>query len=118
VAPLERARLCADAGDWGGFITCVGGIEAGRKGALSLWKEVTGECNGYSELKGPQIVGVAAPCDRVATRTESWRIVKVGSFLEVFSDLGPVTIIVRGAPTASEPRGWTNPHESSMYGPN
>jgi hypothetical protein len=180
VVAIERARVCADAGDWGGFIASIGGIAAGRKGALSLWKEITGECNGYSELKGAQIKGIVCSGGALATRLDSWTIVQLktsargsvvtSAFPELAPDagvtifnsdgsrslltstsvssiavldaskpwtpknlfvatkllirsaplppLGPVTIIVRGAPTLSEPRGWTNPQESSMYGPN
>jgi hypothetical protein len=131
---IERARVPADAGDWAGFIKGVGGIEAGRKGTLSLWKEVTGECNQYDEAKGPQIVGIMGPIFGVKTHEKVWRIEKVNggsdghtvsgiteirqSLSAAPSSLGPVSITVAMGPSLSDPHGWTNPNESSMYGPN
>lgn len=122
VASIERARVPADAGDWAGYVTAIGGIEAGRKGSLSLWTEITGECNHYSEAKGPQIRGVLGPGGGAITRFDHWRVEKravTAPFFDlVRSALGPVAIIVRAGPGLSEPRGWTNPRETSMYGPN
>jgi Bacteriophage replication gene A protein (GPA) len=133
---IERARVPADAGDWAGFIKGVGGIEAGRKGTLSLWKEVTGECNQYDEAKGPQIVGVMGPLFGVKTHEKIWRVEKVdgggAKSIETWikeirkrpdlsgsaSALGLVSITVAMGPSLSDPHGWTNPNESSMYGPN
>ena len=148
VAPIERARVCADAGDWRGFIVSIGGIAAGRKGALSLWKEETGECNAYGDAREPPIVGVAAILGRIRTRTQVWQVIRLAQGLTTGANLprptapkmnhGPgsaaltpwavsrrvqlLTRVQGGAeksgPGLSEPRGWTNPQESSMYGPN
>lgn len=116
VESIEQARVHADAGDWAAFIDALGGIESGRSGLVGLWSEVTGEINQYDELRGPQIVGVSAGvglADKVKTRTSIWRIEKIRSG----SALGPVTITVRGAPESGAPVLWSNPNESSMYGP-
>jgi hypothetical protein len=78
----------------------------------------------------------------IKTRLSSWRIEKKGltqgavSVLKAtidhvateetgadrpaapsFSSLGPVTITVRGAPDHGAPSLWSNPNETSMYGP-
>jgi hypothetical protein len=113
VARIESARVHADAGEWAAFIESLGGIEAGRAGAVSLWSEITGEITQYDELRGPQIKGVRSGVLQVETRTKIWRVEKRVSPL--FSSLGPVSISVRGA---GAPAAWTNPNESSMYGPN
>jgi len=149
VVSIERARVPADAGDWAGFVKGVGGIAAGRKGTLSLWTEVTGECNQYDEYKGPRIVGImGAALYGVETHQKTWRIVKCGTpispaagphsspgfssglvgieaAIESFglslrspSSLGPVSITVAPELSLSAPHGWTNPNETSMYGPN
>jgi hypothetical protein len=115
VEGIEAARVHADAGDWAGFVGALGGIESGRAGSVGLWSELTGEINGYDELRGPQIRGVQSGVLQVETRTKNWRIEKRVSPL--FSDLGPVTITVRGPAATGSPAAWTNPNESSMYGP-
>lgn len=113
VVDIEAARVHADAGDWCAFIAALGGIEAGRAGNVGLWSEVTGEINGYDELRGPQIVGIRAADGEVKTRLSIWRIEKnPASF-----PLGPVTITVRADSGAGSPSGWSNPLETSMYGP-
>lgn len=113
---IEAARVCADSGDWAGFIAALGGIQAGRSSVVGLWTELTGEINQYDELRGPQIVGInAGPLEKVKTRTAVWRIEKISSLSG--SALGPVTITVRGAPESGAPVLWSNPNESSMYGP-
>lgn len=58
VGAMEQARTAADAGEWAAFIVAVGGIAAGRTGAVQLWKEQTGEPGQYDEVKGHQIAGV------------------------------------------------------------
>jgi Bacteriophage replication gene A protein (GPA) len=208
VVSIERARVHADAGSWAGFIKGIGGIAAGRKGSLSLWKEETGECNQYGESRGPQIIGImGAGLYGIQTHTKKWRIEHLGGTRKptdlwgqmrvarsadpanwitgffrllrseeslnlagmssavasvaprivsdsrywregsrwvagetVFdklpawrdtkshsrsdarsssaSPLGPVSITVAGGPGLSDPKGWTNPNETSMYGPN
>lgn len=110
---IESARVHADAGDWAGFIAALGGIEVGRSGLVGLWSEITGEITQYDELRGAQIVGVASGADQIKTRLSVWRIEKIRSG----SALGPVTITVRGAPESGAPVLWSNPNESSMYGP-
>jgi hypothetical protein len=123
VAPIERARVPADAGNWAGYVTACGGIEAGRRGPLSLWKECAVEENGYGDQRparnaygeecAAQIVGIASMVGRLKTRDKAWRIIRI------FPDsaLGPVSITVPGAVSLSDPHGWTNPNETSMYGP-
>ncbi len=63
---IESARMCADAGDWRGFNA--------HAAALSLWKETTGECNAYREVKQPCVVGVQSGPHTVRTRIHEWRI--------------------------------------------
>jgi Bacteriophage replication gene A protein (GPA) len=142
---IEPAREAADNHQWGRFITLNGGIELGRRGRLRAWTERTGEINGYGECRGPEIVGVMSVSEALQTRTQQWRIVRkigahsadsaigktgpdglfknrksgaIGSGLSSESALGPVSITVAGAVSLSDPHGWTNPNETSMYGPN
>jgi Bacteriophage replication gene A protein (GPA) len=145
VVAIERARVPADAGDWAGYVDAVGGIEAGRKTVIRLWKERTGECNLYDEVKAPQIRGIessvkaSADAGYVDTRLKAWHVVKIyPADSEIRSALGLVSITVRselgaGRDSASDrdsvtgpraertgpgdPHGWTNPNETSMYGP-
>lgn len=138
VGAVEAARVHADAGDWCAFIGALGGIEAGRAGRVGLWQEITGEINQYDEMRGPQIVGVQAgamgpflPGGQIKTRTSTWRIEKKAGSQPGFDDsgvatapfrslssLGPVTITVRSDSGVGSPLAWSNPNESSMYGPN
>jgi Bacteriophage replication gene A protein (GPA) len=117
VVAIERARVPADAGDWARYVESVGGIEAGRNTTLGLWTELTGECNAYAECKGPQIIGIRSTIDmgaHVRTRLQAWRIVRV---IESGSPLGPVSITVRVQGESGNPETWSNPQETSMYGP-
>jgi hypothetical protein len=89
-------------------------------------------------MRGPQIVGVASAtggeADRVKTRLTTWRIEKktgaagkterfddsgVATAAQVrsLSSLGPVTITVRSESGVGSPSAWSNPNETSMYGP-
>lgn len=121
VEAIESARVHADSGEWCKFIEALGGIEKGRGTGVQLWSEITGEINQYDEMRGPQIVGVAAADGEVKTRTQVWRIVKKTpglSLSDVLSSLGPVSITVRGGGGVGAPSAWSNPNETSMYGPN
>jgi hypothetical protein len=103
--------------------------------------------NAYGEARLPQVVGVVSCTEALETRAKQWRIVRktevrwtegaVGktradevtkTWESAFSDsglsqnsaLGPVSITVPGqkrAPGLSDPFGWTNPNETSTYGP-
>jgi len=123
---LEKTRAAADAHDYKTFVMLT------EHGQSRLWKEEkmtvdkpTGEMvavrNAFGELKGPQIVGIKSLTENIRTRLKTWRVaVKVAA--PVFSDaaLGPVSITVPGAadgPGLSNPHGWTNPNETSTYGP-
>lgn len=123
VVGIEAARVHADAGDWAEFVRVLGGIEKGRGTGVQLWSELTGEINQYDEMRGPQIVGVAAADGEVKTRISVWRIEKrsgVVSTIPVLkssSPLGPVTITVRSESGVGSPSAWSNPNETSMYGP-
>ncbi len=139
-ASVERARLAADAGEWADFIRSIGGIAAGRAGALALWSEIAGDCNQYDELRGPQIVGIRGGDGGVRTHEKKWRIERWASYSGSSPDLrrdfyapqfsraaaseagpgsylGPVPITVRAAPAPGDPVSWSNPNETSMYGP-
>lgn len=113
---IEPARAAADQGKWSDFVDAIGGPFVRQKTHANLWKEITGEINQYDELAGPQIVGIACetlgPLIQVRTRLKVWRLDRSGSAL------GPVPITVTAAPELGEPRGWSNPQETSMYGPN
>lgn len=110
---IENARLAADSGEWAACVNSVGGVFAGPNTTLNLWSELTGEINQYDELAGPQIVGIEAPDGFLRTRLVAWRLERA-----LPSSLGPVSLTVTGAEAAGEPRGWSNPQETSMYGPN
>lgn len=111
---IESARVAADTGEWSQFINAVGGVFAGRSIRLKLWKEHTGEIDEFGELTPPTIVGIEAPEGFLRTRWLSWTLTIDDSAPVTVSDTGP-----RGTgPGLSEPRGWTNPQETSMYGPN
>lgn len=100
--------------------------------------------NPYGEPRAPQVIGVMSVSEALETRAKQWRIIrKCGTSLSpsawpvhfsppgsasassglpsmIDSPLGPVSITVPGqnsAPSLSEPRGWTNPNETSTYGP-
>jgi hypothetical protein len=107
--------------------------------------QTTGEIpqNAYGEFRAPQVIGVMSVSEALETRSKMWRILRKvspgvaarngvglnagssfetmrseGSFSE--SALGPVSITVptsNGAGSLSDPHGWTNPNETSMYGP-
>ena len=74
VDSLSNAQRAADAGEWSAFVSAVGGIGRGRSGSVQLWKQTTGECTQYFDLKGPEIVGIESATRRVRTRTKCWRI--------------------------------------------
>jgi Bacteriophage replication gene A protein (GPA) len=127
---LEKTRAAADAHDYKTFIYLT------QHGQSRLWKEEkftvdkpTGEMvpvrNAFGELRGEQIVGIKSLTENIRTRLKTWRVaVKVSApvFLSSLpSALGPVSITVPASPGAgslSDPHGWTNPNETSMYGPN
>jgi Bacteriophage replication gene A protein (GPA) len=123
---LEKTRQAADAHDYKAFVMLT------EHGQSRLWKEEklivdkpTGEMvpvrNAFGELRGEQIVGIKSLTENIRTRTKAWRVSVIFSS-PVFSDspLGPVSITVPASPGAgslSDPHGWTNPNETSMYGP-
>ncbi|MHB8414605.1 MAG: replication endonuclease [Acidiferrobacteraceae bacterium] len=140
LASIERARIAADSGEWADFIRATGGIAAGRAGSLALWSEIAGDCNQYDELRGPQIVGIRGAEGGIRTHEKIWRIEQCGywngsqyqssrqssspdlspgrTIEPSGSYLGPVSITVRAAPAPGDPVSWSNPNETSMYGPN
>ena len=82
---LERARQAADAGEWAEFVEAYGGIEAGQRGAISLEKELTGECNEYGEVRAAVVIGVRCGLLVIATRVRVW----------VFAFATPVQLLTR-----------------------
>jgi hypothetical protein len=123
---LERARRAADQHDYKAF------VQLTEFGQSRLWKEekltvdkATGEevpvRNAFGELRGEQIVGIKSLTENIRTRTKVWRVsVIFSSPIFSASPLGPVSITVPASPGAgslSDPHGWTNPNETSMYGP-
>lgn len=125
---IERVRKLADAGNFAGFVHALGGIRIGRHTNLNLHREHTGALNYYGEPLPPRIVGVRYASAIQLTRPHSWRIefnarlqVSAASDLKSDSSLGPVAITVRTASPAGiapgAPSLWSNPQETSMYGP-
>lgn len=140
---IEPARKACDDHLWGDYIRLNGGVELGRRGRIRLWTDRTGEINAYGEVRGPEIVGVMSVSEALETRTKQWRIVRKcgtslsmddlsgstsqdrisisGSASRSDSALGPVSITVpgkNGAGALADPHSWTNPNETSTYGPN
>lgn len=102
--PIERARFCADAGDWGGFVRALGGIEHCRRSPLVVERKAEG-LNEWGEPAAPRPVGVRCGAVLVVTREKVWTIVlrpKPGH-------LGPVSITVRGRGDPSPPEGLAAP---------
>lgn len=66
MAAIQDAVHCADEGDWAGFCKAAQGIE--------LWKEQTGECNQYREVKAPSVIGVQSGAAQVRTRVHEWSV--------------------------------------------
>lgn len=106
-------------------------------GEVSLVRASEPAQNAYGEVRAPQVIGVMSVSEALETRTKQWRIIrKCGTSLSSWPDsspgsfsgagsgsapdsaLGPVSITVPGAPALSDPHGWTNPNETSTYGPN
>jgi Bacteriophage replication gene A protein (GPA) len=111
---IERARAAADSGEWSRFVNAVGGISVGPRTLVQVWKRVTGELSQYDEMKPPEVVGLESPEGYFRTRYKIWRLERLLSG----SALGPVSLTVTGGLSLSDPRGWANPNETSMYGPN
>lgn len=122
---IERARLCADSGNWAAFASAIacGDPFAGRKTALKLEKVETGELNRYGECRIARVIGLRYCSSVVITRPHRWRIERQngppsahrraslsrcvsGSVLSLHPvPLGPVGITVRG-PHAPETCEW------------
>nr|PZN17840.1 MAG: hypothetical protein DIU80_23790 [Chloroflexota bacterium] len=117
-----------------------------RKTALKFERVETGELNKYGECRAARIVGLRYCSSVVITRPHRWRIERKGAACIPAAEkrrgcevgcaparrpsglsssrvarsaarLGPVAITVRAALAAGEPSTWTNPQESSRYGP-
>jgi len=127
---IERARLQAEEKSWAGMVREVGGIAAGRNVAVRVWKENLGTLSWYGELQGDVPAGVMCGAFSVRSRFNVWRIMwerkdendseepQSNSRSVIPSYLGPVSITVLDAPLAGDPVLWSNPNETSMYGPN
>jgi hypothetical protein len=55
---IENARQATEVPSWSAFIRAVGGIEVGRRTALRVWKETTGEVSRYGEVRSAVPAGV------------------------------------------------------------
>ena len=143
---IERLRLAADVHDYCGFIKVSERWQFSlwKESGVSVDRatgEIVVEKNAFGEVRPPKIVGVETLTERMRTRLKTWRIerkfgpnraagkgvgLNAGSGFEAsgpvraFSEsaLGPVSITVAAGPGLSDPHGWTNPNETSMYGPN
>lgn len=139
---IEPIRMACDDHRWAEYIVLNGGIEAGRLGKIRPWTRRTGELNAYGEVKAAEVAGVKTLTEGLCTRTKIWRVIrKCGTSLlsssaqsspgasfsgsgfasdsggPLCSDLGPVSITVAGAAELADPHSWTNPNETSTYGP-
>ncbi|MBL8226198.1 MAG: replication endonuclease [Chromatiales bacterium] len=94
--PIERARSCADAGDWRGFVLALGGVEQCRRSPLVLEKAADG-LNQWGEPAAPRAVGVRFGVLVIHTREKVWVIALRGQT----GNLGPVEITVRGGRQAA-----------------
>jgi len=102
VAAIEAARVHANVGEWGAFIAALGGIGAGRQGAVTLWTAHSDKPNRYDEPRGQQTIGLVALAGRICTRDKIWRIQRKRnntgrSDSALLPSLGPVSITVRSA---------------------
>lgn len=86
---IERARACADVGDWAGFIWALSfdGIRAGRRVPLKLAREETGELTKYAEERTPPVIGVRLSSRIEITRPHLWHIQKCGTVAEDAAEL-------------------------------
>ena len=71
---VELARLSADAGSFSDFIDALGGIEAGRRVGIAVWRQTTGELSMYDDVRSPVIFGIIAGDFRYKTRQGGWKI--------------------------------------------
>ena len=113
---IEAARRAADSGEWRAFIDAVGGVFAGPNTTITLWRaelinEDTGEIklNQFDEPAGRQTVGIIAPDGYLWTRLVTWRLERAVTVID--------TSPREERSGAGNPFGWTNPQETSMYGP-
>lgn len=98
---IERARSCADRGDWRGFTYAAGGISCGRRSSLRLEKAETGELNKYGECRPARVVGLRYASAIAFTRPHRWRIERKGIHQkEGRCDSG--SAMLRGRPGARE----------------
>lgn len=127
---IETTRQFADRGDYGRFVQCIGGIHAGRKTNLKLYKQELGQLNQYQELKPAQVVGLQWAGSIVLTRPHHWRIEKCGissdsSLAPWASPPRPITSATAGAittlsvfgPTETVPLGALRRLRDSCKGP-
>jgi len=71
---IECAREGAEHESFASFIKAQGGIVVGRKTAVTLWREQTGEISKYEEIRLPQTAGVQCGAFQLRTRDKTWRI--------------------------------------------
>lgn len=110
--PIERARSCADAGDWAGFVRALGGIEHCRRAPLVVDREAHG-LNEWGEPAAARPVGVRCGAVLVRTREKVWVIVLRAQP----AALGPVSITVRGRGDPSPPEGLAAPVPAGARSP-
>jgi len=94
---LEKARQCAEAGQWAEFIAVLGGISRCRRGLVRLFKEPARAPNRWGEPAPDKIAGVSCNQRTVRTRVHVWTLIRCFSRRPGASppDLGPVSITVR-----------------------
>lgn len=78
--PIERARLQAsEHGSFAGMVREVGGIEAGRRTSVRVWKSNHGGISRYEDVRVGQPIGVMAGAMLVRCRHHKWQTVRAGS---------------------------------------
>lgn len=120
---IEGARQLADSGRCGGFIAWIGGVACGRRTNLRLERADRGTLSRYGEPRPAEVIGLRWASAVVITRPCSWRIERkpCSTATRTLIATGPRAEETRGdgraAPGYNEPRGWTNPNETSQAGP-
>lgn len=72
--------------------------------------------NQWGEWPNEQIVGLQINGEKIETHPIKWRLVFEIIIADLFP-LGPVALTVPDGSDLNNPAGWTNPQETSTYGP-
>lgn len=116
VAPpeIEAARVhTSKPACWSGFIDAVGGIAAGRKTSLQIWKQETLDLGRYGEPRAPRTVGVNSLMHWIRTRCKVWRIERRNGCVSSRSVVTSGGVVACWSGSSSSSDG----EQGSKYGP-